>query len=162
MQTVVITIMTLLAPQMITNLRRKYYKYTPGVGTEADILPGGVSFQSQDLSWNAQFPGSSDSITIDASVLDYWIPLPLLFKKRREFYWVFWNSSMRAFGFLCEKKSTSVVDNSIGNGCYSYWYIRITVWWMFATSKSPVQRVSLRDTKKIWNPNMPLDIKGTP
>lgn len=38
---------------------REYHKYTLGMGTGADILPGGVSFQSQCLSWNTQLPDDS-------------------------------------------------------------------------------------------------------
>ena len=65
--------MTLLAPQMIINLRRRFYQYTPGDGTGTVILPGGVSFQSQELSWDAQRPRDLESITFDASLLDYWL-----------------------------------------------------------------------------------------
>ena len=71
LQAVVITVMTLLAPQMIINLRRKCYQYTPGDGAGAFVLPGGVSFQSQELSWDARRPQTLNSATFDTSVLNY-------------------------------------------------------------------------------------------
>lgn len=63
--------MTLLAPQMMINLRRKYYRYIPVVGTRTAILPAGVSFQSQELSWNAELPQEPGQTTIDTSIMNY-------------------------------------------------------------------------------------------
>lgn len=75
LQAVVITVMTLLAPRMIINLRQEYHQHASAYTLGTIILPGGISFQSEELSWNAERPEDTDSITIDASVLDYWITL---------------------------------------------------------------------------------------
>lgn len=56
---------------MIINLRRKYYQFTPEASTGTAILPGGVSFQSQELSWDVRRPQNTESTTYDTSVLDY-------------------------------------------------------------------------------------------
>lgn len=64
--------MALLAPQMVINLRREHCQYRPGVGTGTVVLPGGVSFQSQELPpLDAPRPQDLDSATFDTSVSEY-------------------------------------------------------------------------------------------
>ena len=56
---------------MVINLRLKFYQYTPGDGAGTFILPGGVSFQSQELSWDARRPTDLNSTIVDTSILDF-------------------------------------------------------------------------------------------
>ena len=62
--------MSLLAPQMIINLRRKYHYYIPSIDSRADISHDGISFNAQELTWNADRSQISYPIIYDSTVFE--------------------------------------------------------------------------------------------
>lgn len=57
----------------VYKIEYRFLRCIPGVGTGTVILPAGVSFQSQELSWNAELPRDLGSTTIDMSIMNYYL-----------------------------------------------------------------------------------------
>ena len=75
-QTVVITVVTLLAPRLLINLRREYYAHILAVDLGTALLPGGVAkYEQHNLAWNVHGPpaaGTNDTYESRGLGETYW------------------------------------------------------------------------------------------